>query len=77
MLALQRALARGEVGPEIDIELAMHGIQGPLISQRIVANNDVSSTDLDRLLDMTMRALGAVAAGADHGGNRAAAQPPA
>ncbi len=59
-LALQRAIGRGEIDPEIDMDLAMHMVQGPLISKRIVANDDVSATGLDRILDMTLRALGAV-----------------
>ena len=63
-VALQRAIARGEVDADIDVDMAMHIIQGPLISQRIVDNSDVSDSDLGRMLDMTVRALGA--AGIDH-----------
>lgn len=58
-VALQRAIARGEVDADIDIDVAMHIIQGPLISQRIVDNSEVSESDLERMLDMTVRALGA------------------
>jgi AcrR family transcriptional regulator len=58
-VALQRAIARGEVDADIDVDMAMHIIQGPLISQRIVDNSDVSESDLERMLDMTVRALGA------------------
>lgn len=58
-LALQRAIARGEVHADIDVDLAIHIIQGPLISQRIVDNSEVSERDLQRMLDMTIRALGA------------------
>ena len=57
-VALQRAIARGEVDADIDVDMAMHIIQGPLISQRIVDNSDVSESDLERMLDMTVRALG-------------------
>jgi AcrR family transcriptional regulator len=57
-VALQRAIARGEVDADIDVDMAMHMIQGPLISQRIVDDSDVSETDLARMLDMTIRALG-------------------
>ena len=64
LLALQRAIARGEIAAEIDLDMAMHVIQGPLISQRIVDNREVTNQDLDRLLDMTMQALG-VDPGAD------------
>jgi AcrR family transcriptional regulator len=63
-VALQRAIARGEVDADIDVDMAMHIIQGPLISQRIVDNSDVSESDLERMLDMTVRALGAD--GIDH-----------
>jgi AcrR family transcriptional regulator len=57
-VALQRAIARGEISADIDVDMAMHIIQGPLISQRIVDNSDVSESDLARMLDMTLRALG-------------------
>jgi AcrR family transcriptional regulator len=58
-VAIQRAIARGELDADIDVDLAMHIIQGPLISQRIVENSEVSETDLQRLLDMIVLALGA------------------
>lgn len=58
VLALQRAMARGEVEPNLDVDLAMHVIQGPLISMRIVDDHDVSDAELERMLDLTMRALG-------------------
>ncbi len=61
ILALQRALARGEIAPTIDLEMAMHIIQGPLISMRIVADDEVSDHDLETMLDMTVAALGAAA----------------
>ncbi len=56
-VALQRAIARGEVDAEIDLELAMHMVQGPLISKRIVDNTDITPTDLEHILDMTIQAL--------------------
>jgi AcrR family transcriptional regulator len=63
-VALQRAIARGEVDAGIDVDMAIHIIQGPLISQRIVDNSDVSESELARMVDMTARALGAD--GIDH-----------
>jgi len=57
VLAVQRAIARGEVTPDIDIDMAMHMIQGPLISMRIVDDSEVSDHDLETMLDMTVRAL--------------------
>jgi AcrR family transcriptional regulator len=64
-VALQRAIARGEVAADIDVDLALHVIQGPLISQRIVDNSEVSERDLQRVLDMIVRALGVDGAGRD------------
>ncbi len=57
VVALQRAIARGELPPTINIELAMHIIQGPLISKRFIDNSDLTDDEFDTLLDMTVRAL--------------------
>lgn len=58
VLALQRAIGRGEIHPDTNIEMAMHIIQGPLISMRIVDDNEVSAHALDTMLDMIVKALG-------------------
>lgn len=58
-VALQRAIERGEVCADIDVAIALHLIQGPLISQRIVDNSDVSEDELSLMLDLTLRALSA------------------
>lgn len=58
MLALGRAIARGEIPATTNIELAMHLIQGPLISKRIVDNTALTDDEFDTLHDMAMRALG-------------------
>jgi AcrR family transcriptional regulator len=57
VVALQRAISRGELSPTTNIEMAMHLIQGPLISKRIVDNSELSSSEFDTLLEMTVRAL--------------------
>lgn len=57
VVALQRAIARGELPPTTNIELAMHVIQGPLISKRIVDNSELTDDEFDALLEMTVRAL--------------------
>ena len=57
VVALQRAIARGELPPTTNIELAMHIIQGPLISKRFIDNSDLTDDEFDTLLDMTVRAL--------------------
>jgi len=65
VVALQRAIARGELPPTTNIEMAMHVIQGPLISKRIVDNSDLTEDELDTLLEMTLRALVDTTAGRD------------
>jgi len=65
VVALQRAIARGELPPTTDVEMAMHFIQGPLISRRIVDNSDLTDEDFETLLDMTVRALTGVTADRD------------
>lgn len=57
--ALQRAMARGEISPDTNIELAMHLIQGPLISKRVIGNARLTGDEFEQLLEMTVRALGA------------------
>lgn len=55
LVALQRAIDRGELPPTADIELAMHLIQGPLISKRIVDNSELTDAEFESLLAMTVR----------------------
>jgi AcrR family transcriptional regulator len=57
VIALQRAIARGEVDPTIDINLAIHVIQGPLMSKRSVENEELSEEEFQALLDFAVRAL--------------------
>jgi len=56
-IALQRAISRGKIDPTIDLDLAMHMIQGPFISKRIVDNSDISEEELEAMVDMAVRAL--------------------
>lgn len=57
VIALQRAIARGEVSPELDLELAMHVVQGPFISKRIIENQEVTDVEFEAMLDMIVKAL--------------------
>ncbi len=57
VVALQRAIARGELAPTTDLEMAMHVIQGPFISKRIVDNSDVTETEIEAMVDMAVSAL--------------------
>jgi AcrR family transcriptional regulator len=58
VIALQRAIARGEVSPTLDLGLALHLVQGPLISKRFVENEAVTAAELEWLLDALVAALG-------------------
>ena len=57
VIALQRAIARGELPAETNIDLAMHLIQGPLISKRIIDNVELSDADFEEILTTTVAAL--------------------
>ncbi len=57
VIALQRAIGRGELEPAIDLEMAMHIIQGPFISKRIVDNTDINSNEIETMVDLAIRAL--------------------
>ncbi|MCK6565320.1 MAG: TetR/AcrR family transcriptional regulator [Dehalococcoidia bacterium] len=57
VVALKRAIERGEIPASTNIEMAMHVIQGPLISKRVIGNGRLAPEELELLLNMTMRAL--------------------
>jgi len=57
VVALQHAIARGELAPTTNVELAMHLIQGPLISKRIVDNSEFTDEEFEALLEMIVRGL--------------------
>jgi len=46
-----------QVAPVDLVQVAAHIVQGPLISQRIVDNSDVTHRQLETMLDMIIRAL--------------------
>lgn len=56
---LRRAIERGEIPSDTDVELVMHVVQGALISKRVIGREPLDDADFDRLLDMTLRSLGA------------------
>jgi AcrR family transcriptional regulator len=55
--AIQRAIARGEIHPDINIELALQFVQGPFLVKRLIENEDISPRELSTLLDLIVRAL--------------------
>ena len=55
---LQRAMARGEVDPEIDVTFAMQFLQGPFLVQHLLRPETVAlDARLDQLIDLACRAL--------------------
>ena len=54
---LQRAMARGEVDPEIDLEQAMYFTQGPFVAKRFVEFDDLTDDDIEVFIDLVCRAL--------------------
>jgi AcrR family transcriptional regulator len=57
VVALQRAIARGEVDPELDLGLAVHLIQGPFLSKQIIENEELTDAEFEVLLDRVVRSL--------------------
>jgi AcrR family transcriptional regulator len=57
VLALQRAIARGEMPASIDIPLAMHLVQGAFTVQRMFDGPTLTANQFDRLIDWCAAAL--------------------
>ncbi len=55
--AIQRGIARGEVDPDIDIELALQFVQGPFVAKRVIENEEIAERELDVLIDLVTRAI--------------------
>jgi AcrR family transcriptional regulator len=62
-LVLQRAIDRGELAPDSDMEVALDIITGPLWRRVIIAGDKLDPDYAQRLTTMVLRALGADAAG--------------
>jgi AcrR family transcriptional regulator len=57
-LVLQRAIARGEVDPEIDLELAMQFVKGPFVTSFLVGGDEeLTDADIESLITLVCRAL--------------------
>lgn len=54
---LQRAIARGEIDPDIDLEIALHLVEGPLLSATIMQNLPVGDDALREMVARVIRAL--------------------
>jgi AcrR family transcriptional regulator len=54
---LQRAIARGEVDPNIDMDLATHLIEGPWLSATVLQDMPVTDEDIGQMVGMICKAL--------------------
>jgi AcrR family transcriptional regulator len=59
-MALQRAMVRGEIDPEIDLETAMFFVQGPFVAKRLIEMDELSDDEIDVFLDLIITALAPV-----------------
>lgn len=59
-LAIERAKARGEISSELSLETALHLIQGPFFSKRMVENAEPDAEEFDLLVSMIVAALKSV-----------------
>lgn len=56
-IILQRAIARGEVDADIDMTVAMHLVEGPLMSATVLQNLPISDEMMSALLDRIVTSL--------------------
>ena len=56
-IILQRAIARGEIDPDIDIALATHLVEGPLLSATVLQNRPIPDDDVAEMIDRILKAL--------------------
>lgn len=54
--AFQRAIARGEVDPDIDLELVIDMIEAPMVYRRILMDEAVTEATLGQIVDFVLRA---------------------
>ncbi len=55
--AIQRAIARGEVDPAVDLELVIDMFEAPLIYRRILLDETVTPQTLEQMVDFVLRAI--------------------
>jgi hypothetical protein len=54
---LQRAIQRGEVDPDIDMTMAMHLVEGPMLSATVLQNLPLTDDTIAALADRIVKAL--------------------
>jgi len=57
-LILQRAMARGEIDPGIDMGLALHLVEGPLMSATVLQNRPMTDEMAAEMVSRVVKALG-------------------
>lgn len=63
---LRRAITRGELSPDLDLEIALDILVGPLYWRLSVRRGQLEPGYLDSLTEVLLRALGAASDGAAH-----------
>lgn len=56
-VALERAKERGEIAADLDVETALHMIQGPFFTKRLVENAEPDDEEFGLLISMIVAAL--------------------
>lgn len=56
-LILQRAIARGEMDPELDLNIAIHLVEGPMLSAVLLENRQMSDEAIETMVDRIVRSL--------------------
>lgn len=54
---LQRAIARGEIDPELDIDLALHLVEGPLMSVTVLQNQPLTDDGIKTIVVRIVKSL--------------------
>ena len=54
---LTRAQDRGEIDPEISAEVALDLVEGPFVLRRLVADQPLSTAEMNEMLDLIVKAL--------------------
>lgn len=54
---LQRAIARGEIDPNIDLEIGLHLVEGPILSANLMQSTPVGADGFDDMVNRIARAL--------------------
>lgn len=57
-MIIQRAISRGEIDPAIDIDIALHLIEGPWLSATVLQNRPLADEAIETMVSRLVRALG-------------------